>query len=496
MAAAFGAAACLGASWGQLSDAGKSLREQPAKRDRLAHQPVVSLGIDELEKSGFEILKGKRVGLITHRAARNAAQEYTIQVLKRAPGVQLMCLYGPEHGVDGDAKAGETVASKVHPEFGLMAHSLYGDTRRPTPAMLKDIDVLVYDVQDIGSRSYTYISTLGYTMEEAAKHGIEYVVLDRPNPVGGLRISGPRLDGISSFVGLYNIPFVYGLTPGELALWINARHLKSPVKLTVVPMRGWRRDMVWENTGLRWFPPSPKIPNPRAARGYAAIGFIGEIGITNGVTTDFPFEVLGRSQISSQQLADDFAALKVDGVRLVPYTFVSTLGKWKGSVHDGLKLEIDPHGTGNLVGVGYQVIELMKKQTKGWDPFAKTNADQRDLFDKCVGSPKIRASIKAGVPAKDLIASWKESEDRWKTERRPFLLYPEPGVSPVTLVAQANPTPNRASPPTSAPASQTPSGPQATHYVVDRGDAAPPAPPSAPRPPKTTDGDTTIYGQD
>jgi uncharacterized protein YbbC (DUF1343 family) len=420
----------------QLSDPGKSLRDQPAKRDRLAYAPLVSLGIDELERTDFAILKGKRVGLITHRAARNAAQEYTIQVLKRAPGIQLMCLYGPEHGVDGDAKAGDTVKSKAHPEFGLMAHSLYGETRRPTAEMLKDIDVLAYDVQDIGSRSYTYISTLGYTMEEAAKYGIEYVVLDRPNPVGGMRVYGPRLDGISSFVGLYNIPFVYGLTPGELAQWINHHYLKTPVKLTVVPMRGWRRDMAWEDTGLRWFPPSPKIPNPRAARGYAAIGFIGEIGITNGVTTDFPFEVLGRSQVNSQQLADDFAELKIDGVRMIPFTFASTVGKWKGALHSGLKLEIDPHGDGNLAAVGYYVIDLMKKQIKGWDPFAKTNRDQRDLFDKCVGSPNIRAAIKSGVSAKDLVASWKQSEDSWRIERRPYLLYPEPGASTVVRVAQ------------------------------------------------------------
>ncbi len=229
---------------------------------------VVSLGIDELEKSNFALLQGKRVGLITNPSGADSKGRSAISVFYHGTGFKLVKLFGPEHGIDGKTEAGLHVDSSHDKLTGLPVCSLYGDTRRPTPQMLAGLDVLVYDVQDLGSRSYTFISTLGYVMEEASQYNLEVIVLDRPNPLGGIRIEGPRLDPtVKSFVGLYDIPYVYGLTPGELAQWINAKYLSKPCKLTVVAMTGWTRNMVWEDTGLHWIPTSPNIPTIGAARG-------------------------------------------------------------------------------------------------------------------------------------------------------------------------------------------------------------------------------------
>lgn len=386
----------------------------------------VRLGVEELEAMEFAPLQGKRVGLVTNYGARTSDDRQTIDVLSKAPGVELVALFSPEHGLDGEAKAGKYVKDQTHEPTGLPIYSLYGPTRHPTPEMLEGLDVLVYDLQDIGSRSYTYISTLGYVMDAAREAGLEVVVLDRPNPLGGMRVEGARLDGISSFVGLYDMPFIYGLTPGELARWINDNYLEAPVDLTVVPMKGYRRDMTWAQTGLPWVPPSPKIPRLESAYGYAAIGFIGEIGISNGVMTDTPFEVINRGRVNGKRLAKEFNALGFEGVRLEPHTFISTVGRWKGSKHYGTRLTIEPRTRTHLPSVGYHVIELMRRQLNGWDPFAKTSENQRGLFDKVTGSANIRKAIGERMPVAEMTKSWREGEQAWRKERLPYLIYPEP----------------------------------------------------------------------
>ena len=228
----------------------------------VARPIVVKTGIEVLKAQRFELLEGKRVGLITNPTGVDDGLRSTVDILNEAPNVELVALFGPEHGVRGDAHAGDHVGNQTDPVTGLPVYSLYGKTRKPTPEMLRGIDVLVYDIQDIGCRSFTYISTMGEAMAAAAENGIEFVVLDRPNPLGGRKVEGPLVqDGFFSFVSQYRIPYVYGLTCGELAMLLNGEGMiGKPCNLHVVAMEGWKRDMVYEDTGLQWIPSSPHIP--------------------------------------------------------------------------------------------------------------------------------------------------------------------------------------------------------------------------------------------
>src|SRR6266568_5101935 len=237
----------------------------------------VQLGSDVLASNGFQELQGKRVGLITNPSGVNRNGESTIDLLRRAPGAKLVALFGPEHGVYGDVKAGELIADRTDQRTGLPVHSLYGATRRPTPAMLRGLDALVYDLQDTGVRSYTFISTMGLAMEACGEAGIEFVVLDRPNPLGGERVEGPLVEGkFRSFVSRWDVPYVYGLTCGELAQMIVGEHwITNGCKLTVVPMKDWNRAMVWLDTGLPWVPTSPHVPHGESPLFQVATGMLG-----------------------------------------------------------------------------------------------------------------------------------------------------------------------------------------------------------------------------
>ena len=253
----------------------------------LAGEPVVKTGIEVLRDRGFEGLKGKRVGLVTNPSGVDRFMNSTVDILFNAPDVKLVALYGPEHGVRGDVYAGGHVTDTRDEATGLPVYSIYGATRKPTPEMLEGIDVMVYDIQDVGVRSYTFISTLGLVMEACGEKGIEVMVLDRPNPLGGNKIEGCVVEpGFFSFVSQYKIPYVYGLTVGELAVMLNEEGLNrgqkgdqtpASCRLTVVPMEGWTRDMLYEDTGLPWVLPSPNIPSKDTPMYYAASGICGEL---------------------------------------------------------------------------------------------------------------------------------------------------------------------------------------------------------------------------
>jgi uncharacterized protein YbbC (DUF1343 family) len=384
---------------------------------------AVSLGIDELEKSNFALLQGKRVGLVTNPSGVDSRGRSAIGILYhgQSAGFKLVKLFGPEHGIDGRTKAGKNVGNSRDRTSGCPVYSLYGDTRRPTPGMLAGIDTLVYDVQDLGNRSYTFISTLGYLMDEAAKHNIGVVVLDRPDPLGGVRIEGPRLapSFTPSFVGLYDIPYVYGLTPGELALWINAKYLAKPCRLTIVAMKGWIRPMVWEDTGLRWVATSPNIPTIAAARGYTATGFLGEIGIESGCDGPNPFQVVQGRDWDANAVARRFNALHVPGVHARPLN---------SDRESGIYLQIDPRNSGNLTAINFQTISILEDEVDHFSIFGHTHADQRDMFDKISGTTAIRRQLVAGRPIADIVHSWDSGVASWAQERQPYLLY---GSSPV-----------------------------------------------------------------
>ena len=382
---------------------------------------AVVLGIDQLEKSNFAALQGKRVGLVTNPSGVDSRGRSAIDVLYHGSGFHLVKLFGPEHGIDGKTGAGDPVANSRDRRTGLPVYSLFitpeGNYRHPTPQMFSGLDAVIYDVQDLGNRSYTFISTLGYVMDEAAKDHVQVIVLDRPDPLGGVRIEGPRLDAsfTPSFVGLYNIPYVYGLTPGELAEWINSKYLPRPCRLTVIAMRGWIRPMVWEDTGLRWVPTSPNIPTVEAARGYTATGFLGEIGIDSGVGGPYPFQAVAARGCDPDALARHFNALRIPGVRAQTYD------------GEGVHLQIDPRNSGNLTAINFQAIEILEDTVDGFSPFGRTDFDQRDMFDKISGTTSIRRQLSYGRPVTDIVHSWDSGVSRWAVERQPYLLY---GMTP------------------------------------------------------------------
>jgi len=403
-----------------------------------ARGATISLGIDELEKSNFSILHGKHVGLVTNPSGADSRGRSAIDVLYRGQsigGYRLLKLFGPEHGIDGLTPAGKNIHMTHDPHTGLPVYPLFmtasADYRHPSAEQFAGLDVVVYDVQDLGNRSYTFISTLGNVMDEAAQMGIQVVVLDRPNPLGGIRIEGPRLDSeLKSFVGQYNIPLVYGLTPGELAKWINARYLERPCKLTVVPMKGWTRSMVWEDTRLHWVPTSPNIQTIGAARGYTATGMLGEIGIESGLGGPYPFQMISGKGWDIGALASRFNALRIPGVRAVPKHYETD----DGSAYDGVYLQMDPRNAGNLTAISYQAIQVLQETVEGFEPFAHTDFDQRNMFDKCTGTSRVRAQLEDGVPVSHIVRSWNSGVSSWAVERLPFLIY---GRHPSTVVSDA-----------------------------------------------------------
>jgi uncharacterized protein YbbC (DUF1343 family) len=385
---------------------------------------AVQLGIDRLERGNFEGLAGKRVGLVVNPASVDSRGVSTIEVLRNAPGVKLVALYGPEHGVYGKVKAGDYVPSQRDKATGLWIYSLYGDTRKPTPAMLKDVDVIVYDLQDIGCRSYTFISTLGLVMEAAAESGKTVVVLDRPNPLGGQRVEGPRLNTrFRSFVSQYDIPYVYGLTPGELAYWINDRFLAKPCNLKVVPMSGWTRAMTWDDTGLAWKPTSPNIPRFESIPGYVSTGLLGEIGVANGANDRYPFEVVAAEWLDADATASRINRLGLAGISASPYSFRPASGKYTSVTYRGARLNIDPKTPSNLTLVNYQLMDILRASRPSFDPFLKMSADKTLMFDKLNGTDAMRSSWRGGVTAKDLVQAWQGGVARWKAEWQRYWIY-------------------------------------------------------------------------
>lgn len=388
--------------------------------------PVLRLGIDQLHASGFSGLEGKRIGLVTNPSGVDSAGISTIQILRSTPRVKLMALFAPEHGIDAKTPAGEYVPSSIDPETGLKVYSLFDRTRKPTPPMFAGLDCIVFDLQDIGVRSYTFISTLGYVMEAAQENGVEMMVLDRPNPLGGDRIEGARLDShFHSFVSLYDIPYVYGLTVGELALWANHHYLKKPCRLVVVPMRGWRRSMVWEDTGLKWVPTSPNIPTPAAVRGYAATGVLGEVGVSNGANDRFPFDVIASTGIDSEDFKRYLEKESFPGVTFEPYSYQPIAGKYMDSVFSGVKLTIDPHAKANLAAIPFHALPYLRMRFPKRDYFGRRANDPMLMFDKVNGTDAPRLMMLAGKSMKDIVDIWEPGIQSWKVERKPFLLYGE-----------------------------------------------------------------------
>lgn len=355
----------------------------------------VKTGIEVLREQNFKILEGKRVGLITNPTGVDRNLKSTVDILFEAPNVNLTALYGPEHGVRGDYAAGDYVENYIDETTKIPVYSLYGKTRKPTPEMLKDIDVLVYDIQDIGCRSYTYISTMGVAMEAAAENGKEFVVLDRPNPLGGLKIEGNLVeDGYISFVSQFKIPYIYGLTCGELAKMLNEEKMLTKnvkVKLTVVPMEGWKREMSFEETGLPWVMTSPHIPHKDSPSYYVASGILGELGvISEGVGYTIPFQMFGAEWIEPKKLADKMNGLNIKGVIFRPITIKPFYGRDAKKTLHGVQIHITDFKEVELMKIQFLFMEVHNELYPDKNPFKLANENRFGMFDKVSGSKNIR----------------------------------------------------------------------------------------------------------
>lgn len=394
----------------------------------LASAPKVQLGIDVLEKRGFDILLGKRVGLITNQTGVSQNLRSTVDILFEAPEVNLVALYGPEHGVRGGYDAGEAVGSTVDPATGVTVYSLYdGSTGKPSAESLENIDVLVFDIQDIGVRSYTYISTMGYCMEAAAEHGKEFVVLDRPNPLSGNIVEGTiAKEGFYSPVSAFAIPYVHGLTIGELARVYNEEGLlenKVKCDLTVVPMKGWKRKMAWEDTGLKWLPSSPHIPEGDTPSHCVATGILGELYYINiGIGYTVPFKCFAAEWMETQELCDAMNDLELEGVLFTPVAYKPFYGAHVGQYLKGVQIFITDFRKVELMYLQFHFMEVHHKLYPEHDIFTASESRWR-MFDQVCGTDEVRKTFMKNYKFEDIRPILEEGVQEFKDMSKKYYLY-------------------------------------------------------------------------
>ena len=386
----------------------------------------IQTGIEVLKQSNFKLLEGKRVGLITNPTGVDNQLKSTIDILHEAPNVNLVALFGPEHGVRGDVHAGDHVDNSSDPTTGLPVGSLYGKTRKATPDMLKGIDVLVYDIQDIGCRSFTYISTMGLAMEAAAENNIEFVVLDRPNPLGGLKVEGNLAeDGYISFVSQFKIPYLYGLTCGELAQMLNEENmLAKQCKLTVVKMKGWKRKMDYTQTGLQWIPSSPHIPHAHSAFFYPVSGIVGELGyLSIGVGYTIPFQMFAADWIKAEEFASALNKLNLPGVHFRPMHLKPFYSVGVGTQMQGVQVHLTDYQKANLSEIQFYVMQVIAQLYPDKAVFANANEKRFDMFDKVSGSNQIRLLFAKNNRFEDIQAYWNKDVEAFKKLSKKYYLY-------------------------------------------------------------------------
>ena len=388
----------------------------------------ISTGLEVLKASHFKILQGKRVGLITNPTGLDNGLRSTVDILYKAPEVNLVALYGPEHGIRGNEWAGVSVADNRDSITGLPVYSLHGKTRKATPDMLKDVDVLVYDIQDIGCRSFTYISSMGLAMEAAAEQGKEFVVLDRPNPLGGEKVEGNLTeDSCISFVSQFKIPYVYGLTCGELALLLNGEHMLAggrQCKLTVVKMKGWKRRMTYDETGLQWVPSSPHIPQPVSAVSYAVSGILGEFSFMNiGVGYTLPFQLFAAPWMEAQRLSQNLNALHLPGIIFRPVYLKPFYATMKDQQIQGVQVHITDYRRAALTPVQFIVAQEAYKLWPDHQAFSKDEEKRFRMFDIVCGTRQIRQRFGKRYLWSDAAAYWNKDADSFKKLSKKYYLY-------------------------------------------------------------------------
>ncbi len=397
-------------------------------------QVKVRVGIEVLESRGFEGLKGKRVGLVTNPSGVDRNLRSTIDILNDAEDVNLVALFGPEHGVRGDAYAGDLVDDSIDQLTGIKVFSIYGKYREPSQEMLDGIDIMVYDIQDVGTRSYTFISTLGLVMRACAKKGIEVMVLDRPNPLGGNKVEGCNVEpGFFSFVSEFEIPYVYGLTVGELAIMINEegmnrgqRGYDSPLKckLSVIPMDGWHRDMTYVETGLPWVLPSPNIPYPQTAIDYPSSGISGELyGYLNvGVGYTLPFETFAAEWIDADKLKAELDSYNLPGTAFRTIHYKPIAGSRQGKLIHGVQFHYTDYEAATVSLTQFYVMQALHRLYPGRNPFQMAQS-RMGMFDKVCGTDYVRKTFSKRLEVEDIIDYWNKDVSDFKALSKRYYLY-------------------------------------------------------------------------
>lgn len=388
----------------------------------------VKPGVEVLRDNNFEGLRGKRVGLITNPSGVDNQLKSTVDILAEAPGVELVALYAPEHGVRGDFHAGDKVENAVDSATGIPVYSIYGKYRKPSPEMLKDIDVMVYDIQDNGCRSFTFISTMGLAMEACAELGKEFMVLDRPNPINGNKIEGNLTEpDCVSFVSQFPIPYLYGLTPGELANYLNEESILkngAKVDLTVVPMEGYNRSMDFRATGMPWVLPSPHMPVPESAIYYPVSGILGELyAISIGVGYTEPFKLFAADWIDAEKLCARLKARNIPGMMFRPIHIRPFYSTGQGKNYEGVEVYVTDVDKAPLSLTQFYVMEELADMYPDKKIFDLADSKRFSMFDKVCGSKQIRERFTKRYKTADIEDYWNKDSEAFRTASAKYHLY-------------------------------------------------------------------------
>jgi uncharacterized protein YbbC (DUF1343 family) len=387
-------------------------------RALVAQSVPFALGDDVFLNGAWRELAGGGVGIITNQSGVTSQGESIVDAVRRRTQLDVRAIFAPEHGLRGDRPAGATVSSYVDSQTGLPVYSLYGATRHADAAELSGIRTLLFDIQDVGSRAYTYISTMAYAMQTARARGIAFWVLDRPNPVGGVTVEGPVLQpAFSSFIGLYPIAMRHGMTVGELARLFNDR-FGIGAQLHVVPMRGWQRSMVWPDTGLRWVRTSPNVPQWQTTFVLLCTGLIDNAGINNGVGTDTPFFLAGTLGLDGNALADAMNAHRLPGVSFEAARWSPSAGFWKGRTLSGVRLSVDDPAAFLPVKTSVSLLVTIRQIA----PNAIVMKDPAAL-DRDWGTDALRLGLRHGLSTDAILAQWNSRTSNFQALRSKYLLY-------------------------------------------------------------------------
>lgn len=408
----------------------------------------VKLGVEVFLESHLDLVRGKKVGLITNPTGIDRHLRSVVELFHENPAIDLVALYGPEHGIRGNAQAGEYVPFYFDEKYKLPVgpipvFSLYGQSLKPSPgmlknideymrsfdttragkipegAMIKDVDVLIFDIQDIGTRVYTYATTMAYVMQACAESGIHFIVLDRPNPINGVAMEGPILEypEFSSFVGIYPIPVRYGMTVGELARLYNDQFLEKKANLTVIPMQGWQRTMWSDETGLPWVIPSPNMPTVDTAMVYPGQVYFEGTNVSEGRGTTRPFEMFGALWIDGYELTRKLNGLNLTGVKFREAWFTPTFSKFAGEPCGGAQIHVTDRNLYRPLETTLNIIKTIK------DMYPEKFKFHPEYFDKIMGTAKVREALEKGAAVGKIAASFKQGLDDFSEKRKPYLLY-------------------------------------------------------------------------